>query len=124
MGMSESTVHPMVAVQTQLCYARAMDYSTISEETRTLIEATVREHLVDYDVGPVNIELVDDEPSTFGISVCICYHSAGPPVHPRITLALLSALRGKLVAGGDWRMPFVEHYFAKDQKFEGMRRAC
>ncbi|MEQ1695057.1 MAG: hypothetical protein ABL901_04375 [Hyphomicrobiaceae bacterium] len=101
-----------------------MDNVTISDKTRTLIEATVREHLVGYDVAPCNIEVVNDEPGTLGISVGICYHSAGPPVHPRLTLALLNALRGKLVADGDWRMPFVEHYFAEDQKFEGLRRAC
>ena len=101
-----------------------MDNATISEQTRTLIEATVREHLVGYDVAPCMIEIVDDEPGTVGISIGICYFSAGPPVHPRATLALLSALRGKLVADGDWRMPFVEHYFDKDQKFEGLRRAC
>jgi hypothetical protein len=107
-----------------MCYAFAMDYSTISDETRKLIEATVREHLVGYKVAPCNIELIDDEPGTVGISVGICYDLAGPPIHPRLRLALLSDLRGKLVAGGDWRMPFVEHYFAVDQKFEGLRRAC
>ncbi len=101
-----------------------MDVSTISDQTRKLIEATVREHLVGYDVDPCNIGLVDDEPGTVGISVGICYNSAGPPIHPRLTLALLRDLRGKLVAGGDWRMPFVEHFFANDQKFEGLRRAC
>ena len=101
-----------------------MDYSIISDETRKFIETTVREHLVGYDVAPCKIELVDDEPGTVGISVGICYDSAGPPIHPRLTLALLSDLRGKLVASGDWRMPFVEHYFAEDQKFEGLRRAC
>lgn len=101
-----------------------MDYSTISDEIRKLIEATVREHLVGYDVAPCNIELVDDEPGTVGISVGICYFSAGPPIHPRATLALVRALRDNLVAAGDWRMPFVEHYFTEDQKFEGLRRAC
>lgn len=101
-----------------------MDYSTISDETRKLIETTVREHLVGYDVDPCNIGLVDDEAGTVGLSVGICYKAAGPPIHPRLTLALLSDLRGKLVAGGDRRMPFVEHYFAEDQKFEGLRRAC
>ena len=114
----------MVAGQTQLCYTVAMDVLTLSDETRTLINATVREHLVGYDVRPCNIELVDDEPGSVGISIGICYDSAGPPVHPRVTLALLGALRDRLVAGGDWRMPFVEHYFAEDQKFEGLRRAC
>ena len=102
----------------------AMDHSSISDETRTLIDATVRAHLVGYDVRPCNIGLVDDEPGSVGISIGICYESAGPPVHPRVTLALLGALRDRLVASGDWRMPFVEHYFAEDQKFEGLRRAC
>jgi hypothetical protein len=101
-----------------------MDHSTISDHTRQLIEATVRKHLAGYDVAPCNIVLVDDEHGAFGISVGICYNSAGLPIHSRQTLALLSDLRSKLVAGGDWRMPFVEHYFAKDQKFEGLRRAC
>jgi hypothetical protein len=101
-----------------------MDNSTISDETRNIIETAVREHLVGYDVAPCRIEVVDDERGTVGISVGICYNSAGPPIHPRLTLALLSNLRGKLVAGGDWRMPFVEHYFSEDQKFEGLRRAC
>jgi hypothetical protein len=114
----------VVAVQPPLCYTYTMDYSTISDETRKLIETTVREHLVGYDVAPCNIELVDDEPGTVGISVGICYDSAGPPIHPKLRLALLSDLRRKLVACGDWRMPFVEHYFAIDQKFEGLRRAC
>lgn len=114
----------MVAVRGPLCYTIGMDYSTLSDETRKLIETTVRDHLAGYDVDPCNIELVDDEPGTVGISVGICYKSAGPPIHPRLTLALMSGLRGKLVAGGDWRMPFVEHYFTEDQKFEGLRRAC
>ena len=101
-----------------------MDYSTISDETRKLIETTVHGHLVGYDVSPCNIVLVDDDSGSFGISVGICYNSAGPPVHSRLTLALLSDLRAQLVANGDWRMPFVEHYFAEDQEFEGLRRAC
>jgi hypothetical protein len=75
-------------------------------------------------VAPCNIALVDDEPGTFGIAVGICYGAAGPPIHSRLTLALLRDLRGKLVASGDWRMPFVEHHFNIDQKFEGLRRAC
>ena len=99
-------------------------YNTISEDTQKLIETTVREHLKGYDVAPCNISLVDDEANTVGISVGICYDAAGPPIHPRLTLALLSDLRRKLVASGDWRMPFVEHYFAEDQKFEGLRSAC
>lgn len=101
-----------------------MDYSIISDETRTLIETTVREHLVEYDVAPCSIELVDDEAGTVGISVGICYNLVGPPIHPRRTLALLKDLRSRLIAGGDLRMPFVEHYFAEDQQFEGLRRAC
>ena len=108
----------------QLCYSMGMEYSTLTDETRALIDATVREHLAGYDVRPCNIELVADEPGSVGISIGICYEAAGPPVHPRVTLALLGALRDKLVAGGDWRMPFVEHYFAEDQVFEGLRRAC
>ena len=101
-----------------------MDYMNITDETRKLIETTVHEHLKGYDVAPCNIELVDDEGDLPGISVGICYISAGPPIHPRRTLALLGDLRGKLVASGDWRMPFVEHYFVDDQKFEGQRVAC
>lgn len=114
----------MVAVQPRLCYALGMDNLTISDETRKLIETTVLGHLAGYDVSPCNVALVDDESGTVGISVGICYNSAGPPIHSRLTLALLGDLRAKLVAGGDWRMPFVEHYFAEDQKFEGLRRAC
>ena len=101
-----------------------MDYSTISDETRKLIETTVHGHLVGYDVSPCNIVLVDDDSGGVGISVGIRYTSPGPPVHSRQTLALLNDLRAKLVANGDWRMPFVEPYFAEDQKFEGLRRAC
>jgi hypothetical protein len=101
-----------------------MDNAMISDETRKLIDATVRGHLAGYAVAPCRIEVVDDERGTLGISVGICYDKAGPPIHPKLTLALLSDLRSKLVAGGDWRMPFVEHDFAEDQKFEGLRRAC
>jgi hypothetical protein len=114
----------VVALQSRLWYKLSMDYSTISDETRKLIETTVRGHLAGYDVSPCNIALVDDDSGSVGISVGICYNSAGPPVHSRLTLALMSDLRAKLVASGDWRMPFVEHYFAEDQAFEGLRRAC
>jgi hypothetical protein len=114
----------MVAMQSRLWYELGMDYSTISDETRKLIETTVHGHLVGYDVSACNIVLVDDDSGSVGISVGICYNSAGPPVHSRLTLALLSDLRAQLVANGDWRMPFVEHYFAEDQEFEGLRRAC
>ena len=100
-----------------------MDKETVSDDTRKLIETTVREHLVEYDVAPCKIDLVDDEGDT-GLSIGIYYNSAGPPIHPRLTLSLLSDLRGKLVASRDWRMPFVEHYYADDQQFEGLRRAC
>ena len=106
-----------------MCYTITMNNFTISNETRKLIETTVREHLVGYDVAACKIEPVDDEGGTVGISVGICYNSAGPPMHPRVRLSLLRELRGRLIAGGDWRMPFVEHYYAEDQKFEDLRRA-
>jgi hypothetical protein len=99
-----------------------MDHSTLSDETRTLIETTVREHLVGYDLAPCKIKLVDDEGDT-GIDIGIYYNSAGPPMHPRVRLSLLRELRDKLVASRDWRMPFVEHYYADDQQLEGLRRA-
>jgi hypothetical protein len=100
-----------------------MDKWTISDGTRLLIEATVRGHLAGYDVDPCEIVAVFDEGDT-GISVGICYRSAGPPIHPSLTVLLLRELRRKLVDAGDERMPFVEHYYDKDQKFEGLRRAC
>jgi hypothetical protein len=100
-----------------------MDKWAISDGTRRLIEVTVREHLVGYDVDPCEIAAVFDEGDA-GLSVGICYRSAGPPIHPRLTVSLLRDLREKLVAAGDERMPFVEHYYDKEQRFEGLRLAC
>ena len=118
----------MVAVQSRPWYTVLMknatlSNATLSDETRKLIDATVREHLVGYDLAPCKIELVDDEPGSVGILVEVQYKSAGPPIHPRLRLSLLRELRDRLVAGGDWRMPFVEHHYADDQTFEGQRRA-
>ncbi len=122
--VEESIQASVVATQARLCYDHFMDNLTIADETHKLIETTVLGHLAGYNVSPCNVALVDDEFGMVGISIGICYNSAGPPIHSRLTLALLSDLRAKLVAVGDWRMPFVEHYFTEDQKFEGLRRAC
>ena len=96
----------------------------ISDETRALIEATVREYLTGYEVEPCNVDVVEDDDNALGISVGICYGAVGKPISPKTTLELLTALRDRLVATGDGRMPFVDHYFAVDQKIEGVRRAC
>jgi hypothetical protein len=96
----------------------------ISAATRSLIEATVREFLAEYDVEPCNVVVVNDDNEALGISVGICYRAAGKPISPKTTLALNTALRDRLVRGGDVRMPFVEHYFAVDQQIADVRRAC
>lgn len=100
------------------------DLTTISSETKSLIESTVREFLVGYDFEPCNVDVVDDDNNSLGISVGICYRAAGKPISPKTTLALITALRDRLVGSGDGRMPFVEHYFAADQQIAGVRRAC
>ena len=100
------------------------DPHAISNETKKLVESVVREHLRDYDVEPCQIAVIDDDDNSVGISVGIWYRSAGLPISPKKTLALLTDLRSQLVKSGDYRMPFVEHYYAAEQKIEGIRRAC
>ena len=95
----------------------------VSDDTRSLIDETVHRHLAGYNVEPCKVTAIPDDNDSVGLAIGIHYRSAGKPLSPRTTLAMLTDLRDKLVRNGDYRMPFVEHYFAVDQEIDGVRRA-
>ena len=94
------------------------------EQTRNLIEAVVAEHLDGHDIEPCNIAIDVDDEGHESIEVGLCYKLSASPVDPAKSLDMLSAIRDALVAAGDWRVPYVEHYFDDKQEIKGMRRAC
>jgi hypothetical protein len=92
-------------------------------ETRLMIEAAVRKFLGTNQASPCNIFVVDEDGDEM-LSVGICYESIRNPIDPRATVDMLASLRDQLVAIGEFRMPYVKHYFEEGQLIVGGEHAC
>lgn len=98
--------------------------TVISDETRSLIENVVREHLDGFNVQPCEIESYENHDGEAAISVGICYLDAAKPISPTTTIKLIADLRGRLVDAGEHRFPYVRHYFHEEQEIVGVAHAC
>jgi len=96
----------------------------ITEATETAIKALVTERLDRFNVEPCNIESFTNSEGEPAISIGICYLDAATPISPTVTIALASALRETLVNLGEYRFPYVRHYFQDNQEILGVERAC
>ena len=96
----------------------------IAEDTITLIEDTVREHLEGFNIQPCNVLPYIDATGEEGISVGICYDDASRDIDPRLIIRLVGKLRDNLVRVGEFRSPYVRHYFQTDQVIEGTSNFC
>ena len=96
----------------------------IDDKTKKLIESVVVSHLDGHEIEPCNIVVDVDDDGMECLEVGLCYKLSAKPVDPAKSLDMLSALRDALVAAGDARVPYVEHYFDDNQQIKGMQRAC
>ncbi len=96
----------------------------IEGDTRVLIEKVVAEHLDGHEIEPCQIVVDVDDDGSQSIEVGLCYKFSSHPVDPAKTLDMLSAITHALIASGDFRIPYVEHYFEHDQPIKGEQRAC
>jgi len=95
---------------------------TIADDTITLIETAVREDLQGFNIQPCNIFPYISASGDEGISVGICYDDASKRIDPHLILKLVERIRDELVSSGEYRTPFVRHYFQPEQVVEGV--AC
>jgi hypothetical protein len=95
---------------------------TIGE--RTLIESVISQHLNGHRTQPCNIFIEADEDGVESISVGLCYDLSNKPVDPEKSIDMLAALRDALIANGDNRVPYIEHYFDDSQPIRALSRAC
>ncbi len=94
-----------------------------TEAERTLIETVIRDHLNGHDIQPCNISIETDDEGSESISVGLCYNLSEKPIDPEMSVDLLAAVRDALIAAGNDRIPYIEHYFDAKQPIGEFSRA-
>ena len=101
----------------------ASQNQTITTETITLIEQTIRDAMSAYIVESVDVRAGEDHDGDPVIFIEVHYGLNDTPIDSVVTSGAMLAVGDRLWANGEFRFPHIRHLFNEQQANKKLRRA-